>query len=136
LPTVGVLWVLSLGVDYYTLYDESYGSLLVSDSAAAHTWYLLAGLSIVALIVAGLRFLPPQVGSWLIVVAAATPLVILVAELAYLAEDYENPDSAVRLWLTVLPTLALVGLASVTLRRAHQATAEARTEPGVEPAAS
>jgi hypothetical protein len=136
LLTVAVLWVLSLGVDSYTLYDESYGSLFASDSAAADVWFLLAGLSIVALIFAGLRLLAPGVGSWLIVAAAATPLVMLLAELDYLAEDYENPDSAARLWLVVLPTLALVGPASVALRRSHQATAEDPTKPVDEPAAT
>jgi hypothetical protein len=136
LLTVAVLWVLSLGVDFYTLNDEPYGSLFASDSAAADIWYLLAGLSIVALIFAGLRLLAPGVGSWLIAAATATPLVILLVELAYLAEDYENPDSAVRLWLTVLPTLVLVGLASVALLRSHQATAEGRTKPVDELAAT
>jgi Caspase domain len=136
LVAVAVVWVLSLGVDSYTLYDEAYGSLFASDSAAADIWYLLAGLSIVALIFTGLRLLAPGVGSWLIVAATATPLVMLIAELAYLAEDYENPDSAFRLWLTVLPTLALVGLAWVALRRSHQATADDRTTPVDEPAAT
>jgi hypothetical protein len=127
LPAVAVLWVLSLGVDFYTLDDVSYGSLFGSDSAAADTWFLLAGLSVVALIVVGLRLLAPQVGSRLVVVAVATPLVTLLAELAYLAEDYENPNSAMRLWLTALPTLALVALAIVALLQARQAPADDRS---------
>jgi uncharacterized caspase-like protein len=135
LLAVAVLWVLSLGVDSYTLYDEAYGSLFASDSAAADVWFLSAGLSIVALIFAGLRLLAPGVGRWLIAAAAGTPLVVLLAELAYLAEDYENPDSAVRLWLTVLPTLALIGLV-VALLRSPQATVEDGTEPVDEPAAT
>jgi hypothetical protein len=125
---VALLWVLSLSVDYYTLYEDAYGSLFESGSAAADIWFLLASLSIVALIYAGLRFLAPHVGSWLIVAAAATPLVILITEFAYLIDSYENPDSSVRLLLMVGPTVALVGLAVTALVLSRRDAADDRTE--------
>jgi hypothetical protein len=115
-------------VDYYTLYEDAYGSLFESGSAAADIWFLLASLSIVALIYAGLRFLAPHVGSWLIVAAAATPLVILITEFAYLIDSYENPDSSVRLLLMVGPTVALVGLAVTALVLSRRDAADDRTE--------
>jgi Caspase domain len=136
LTTVALLWAISLSVDSYTLYDEAYGSVFNTGSAAANIWYLLAGLSIVALIYAGLWFLAPQVGSWLIVTTAATPLVILTAEFAYLMDSYENPDSSVALLLMVVPTVALVGLAATVLVRSRREAADDGSEVVGEAAAT
>jgi hypothetical protein len=132
---VALLWVLSLSVDFYTLDGETYGSMFNTGSTTANIWYLLASLSIVALIFAGLRFLAPHVGSWLIVTAAATPLVLLIAELAYLIDDYEDPDAGL-LWLMVVPTLALFGLSVTALVRSRRDVAEDRTEAVGEAAAT
>jgi hypothetical protein len=105
------LWALSLGVDFYTRYDESYGSLFLHGGGTATFWFLLAAASVVALIYAGLRHLIAPVGRWLVVAATATPLVVLITELAYVIENEESDDrSAGRLWLMAVPALALVGV--------------------------
>ncbi len=119
---VSFLVVLSLDVDFYTLYDEPYGGLF-GTNGATDFWYLLACVAIVALVYAGLRFLAPQVGGWLLVTVAATPLMLLIAELLYLMDDYENPESAARLWLMAIPTLALFGLSVTALVRSRRSVA-------------
>jgi hypothetical protein len=127
LLVAGLLWGLSLGVDFYTLDGQSYGSLFASDSGLADTWYLLFALAPVALIAVGLRCLDRDAGGWLVVAAAATPVAVLLAELAYLTDDYENPDSAVGLWFLAIPTVALAGLAVTALvQSAGEPTDEAR----------
>jgi hypothetical protein len=52
----------------------------------------------------------------------------MMAELAYLIDGYEKPDSSVRLWLLVVPTVALVGLAVTALVLSRREVADVGTE--------
>jgi Caspase domain len=107
---VATLWGASLFVDVYTREGSTYGSLVDDKSGGtAAIWYVLAVVSVVALTFVGLRWLVAPVGPWLLVATAATPLILVIAELAYLVEGKESPDAS-WLWLMVLPALALVGL--------------------------
>jgi hypothetical protein len=72
----------------------------------------------------GLRWVVAPVGAWLLVATAATPLIFVFGELAYLAEGKENPD-ATWLWLMVLPALALAGLSVWLIGRRAPAGAPA-----------
>jgi hypothetical protein len=117
---LATLWGLSLIVDFYTLYDERYGSLFRNAGGTATIWYALAATSVVALIYVGLRHLTAPVGGWLVVAAAATPLIFVIAELAYLVEGKETPDSSSRLWLMVVPAVALVGVSVSALVRSRR----------------
>jgi len=120
---VGLLWVVAMSVQPYTLYDETYGGLYDHKSEAANLWNLLGATVIVALTYVGLRFLSPATGGWLVAAAAATPLIMLVAELAYLAGGGETPDSAAGLWLWIIPTVALVGMSVAAVRRSREVEA-------------
>jgi hypothetical protein len=84
----------------------------------------LAATSVVALIYVGLRHLTAPVGGWLVVAAAATPLIFVIAELAYLVEGKETPDSSSRLWLMVVPAVALVGVSVSALVRSRRNVAD------------
>jgi hypothetical protein len=59
-----------------------------------------------------------------LVATAATPLIFVIAELAYVAEGKESPD-AFGLWLMVLPALALAGLSVWLIGRRAPARAPA-----------
>jgi hypothetical protein len=52
----------------------------------------------------------------------------MMAELAYIIDGYEKPDSSVRLWLLVVPTVALVGLAVTALVLSRREVADVGTE--------
>jgi hypothetical protein len=127
---VATLWGASLFVDVYTREGTTYGSLVDDKSGGtAALWYVLAAVSVVALTFVGLRWLVAPVGGWLVVATAATPLIFVITELAYLAEGKESPEAA-WLWLMVLPALALVGVGLSALVLSYRdATADAAIAP-------
>lgn len=118
------LWCASLFVDVYTGDGVTYGSVLDKAGGTATIWYVLAAVSVVALTFVGLRWLVVPVGGWLVVATAATPLIFVFCELAYLAEGKESPD-ATWLWLMVLPALVLAGSSVWLIRRRAPAGAPA-----------
>jgi Caspase domain len=123
------LWCASLFVDVYTREGVTYGSVLDKANGAATIWYVLAAVSVVALTFVGLRWLVAPVGGWLVVATAATPLILVIAELAYLAEGKESPDAS-WLWLMVLPALALLGMGvSALVLSRRDATDDAAIAP-------
>ena len=98
--------------------------MLDKAGGTATIWYVLAAVSVVALTFVGLRWLVAPVGGWLVVATAATPLIFVFCELAYLAEGKESPD-ATWLWLMVLPALVLAGSSVWLIRRRAPASAPA-----------